>query len=207
MKNTLRFILALTIVTSFAFMKPVKNAPKKTINVVIDAGHGGHDHGMTVDRFTEKEIVASIAEKIKKNNSNKNVVIHLTRTEDNFISLQERAKLINELQPDLVLSLHVNGNKSTEASGIEIYISPQSSKYENSKLIAKNLNSKLIATHNFKSRGVKDANFMLLRETAYPSITVELGFLSNENDRQYLTNDNQQDKIAITILETIAELK
>jgi N-acetylmuramoyl-L-alanine amidase len=197
MKNTLRFILALTIVTSFAFMKPVKNAPKKTINVVIDAGHGGHDHGMTVDRFTEKEIVASIAEKIKKNNSNKNVVIHLTRTEDNFISLQERAKLINELQPDLVLSLHVNGNKSTEASGIEIYISPQSSKYENSKLIA---------THNFKSRGVKDANFMLLRETAYPSITVELGFLSNENDRQYLTNDNQQDKIAIAILETIAEL-
>lgn len=198
MKNTLRFILALTIVTSFAFMKPVKNAPKKTINVVIDAGHGGHDHGMTVDHFTEKEIVASIAEKIKKNNSNKNVVIHLTRTEDNFISLQERAKLINELQPDLVLSLHVNGNKSTEASGIEIYISPQSSKYENSKLIA---------NHNFKSRGVKDANFMLLRETAYPSITVELGFLSNENDRQYLTNDNQQDKIAITILETIAELK
>jgi N-acetylmuramoyl-L-alanine amidase len=198
LKNTRRFILALTIVTSFAFMKPVKNAPKKTINVVIDAGHGGHDHGMTVDRFTEKEIVASIAEKIKKNNSNKNVVIHLTRTEDNFISLQERAKLINELQPDLVLSLHVNGNKSTEASGIEIYISPQSSKYENSKLIA---------THNFKSRGVKDANFMLLRETAYPSITVELGFLSNENDRQYLTNDNQQDKIAIAISETIAELK
>lgn len=206
MKNTFKFILACTVLACFAFMKPNSNDPKKTITVVIDAGHGGHDDGAKFEGFSEKEIVASIAQKIKKNNSDKNVIIHLTRTEDNFISLQDRAKFINELKPDLVLSLHVNRNENTDASGVEFYISPKSSTYENAKIIAENLNSRFVNNNGLKSRGVKDANFTLLRDTEYPSITVELGFLSNENDRNYLTDNNQQEKIAATILELISTL-
>lgn len=206
MKNTFKFILACTVLACFAFMKPNSNDPKKTINVVIDAGHGGHDDGAKFEGFSEKEIVASFAQKIKANNTDKNVIIHLTRTEDNFISLQDRAKFINELKPDLVLSLHVNGNENTDASGVEFYISPKSSTYENAKKIAENLNSRFVNNHGLKSRGVKDANFTLLRDTQYPSITVELGFLSNENDRNYLTDNNQQEKIAETILELISTL-
>lgn len=206
MKNTFKFILACTVLACFAFIKPNSNDPKKTITVVIDAGHGGHDDGAKFEGFSEKEIVASIAQKIKKNNSDKNVIIHLTRTEDNFISLQDRAKFINELKPDLVLSLHVNGNENTDASGVEFYISPKSSTYENAKIIAENLNSRFVNNNGLKSRGVKDANFTLLRDTEYPSITVELGFLSNENDRNYLTDNNQQEKIAATILELISTL-
>lgn len=206
MKNTFKFILACTVLACFAFIKPNSNDLKKTITVVIDAGHGGHDDGAKFEGFSEKEIVASIAQKIKKNNSDKNVIIHLTRTEDNFISLQDRAKFINELKPDLVLSLHVNGNENTDASGVEFYISPKSSTYENAKIIAENLNSRFVNNNGLKSRGVKDANFTLLRDTEYPSITVELGFLSNENDRNYLTDNNQQEKIAATILELISTL-
>ena len=206
MKNTFKFILACTVLACFAFMKPNSNDPKKTITVVIDAGHGGHDDGAKFEGFSEKEIVASIAQKIKKNNSDKNVIIHLTRTEDNFISLQDRAKFINELKPDLVLSLHVNGNENTDASGVEFYISPKSSTYENAKKIAEDLSSRFVNNHGLKSRGVKDANFNILRSTDFPSITVELGFLSNENDRNYLTDNNQQEKIAATILELISTL-
>lgn len=207
MKNTFKFILAFAVVASFAFMKPTSKDPKKVITVVIDAGHGGNDHGMTVDGFSEKEIVFLIAQKIKKNNSDKNVIIHLTRTEDEFIALKDRAKFINDLKPNLVLSLHVNGNENKEASGVELYISPKNVSYDVAKNIAEDLNARLITNHNLKSRGVKDANFMILRETTHPSITVELGFLSNENDRSYLTNDEQQEKIAATILEAISELK
>ncbi|WP_432671570.1 N-acetylmuramoyl-L-alanine amidase family protein [Flavobacterium sp. SM2513] len=206
MKNTFKFILAFVVVACFAFITPTDNGSKKTINVVIDAGHGGHDDGMTVDGITEKDIVASIAKKIKENNSDKNVVIHLTRTDDRFLSLKDRAKFINDLKPNLVLSLHVNGNENTEASGVELYISPKNVMYENSKKIAEDLNFRFVTNHNLKSRGVKDANFTLLRDTAYPTITVELGFLSNENDRKYLTDDNQQEKIAVTILELISAL-
>jgi len=206
MKNTFKFILALVVVASFAFIKPKENDSKKTITVVIDAGHGGHDNGMTFEGLSEKEIVASIAQKIKKNNSDKNIAIHLTRTDDQFISLQDRTNFINNLKPDLVLSLHVNGNKNSETSGIELYISPTNVTYENSKKIAEDSNARFVNNNNLKSRGVKDANFTILRDTKYPSITVELGFLSNDNDRVYLTNNEQQEKIAESILELISSL-
>jgi len=206
MKNTFRIILAVAVLASFAFIKPKENNPKKTITVVIDAGHGGHDEGMIVEGFSEKEIVASIAQKIKKNNSAENIIIHLTRTDDQFISLQDRTNFINNLKPDLVLSLHVNGNKDTEASGVELYISPKNATYENSKKIAEDLNARFVNNNNLKSRGVKDANFTILQDTNYPSITVELGFLSNTKDRAYLTNDEQQEKIAESILELISTL-
>ena len=189
MKNTFKFILAFAVLASFAFIKPFENDPKKTITVVIDAGHGGNDDGMTVDGFTEKEIVASIAQKIKEKNANENVIIHLTRTQDQYVSLEDRAKFINELKLDLVLSLHVNGNENAAASGIECYVSPKNAMYEQSKKIAEDLNSRLVNNHNLKSRGIKKANFTMLKYSKFPSVTLELGFLSNENDRAYLTNN------------------
>lgn len=206
MKNGFKLIVAFAVFACFAFMKPNTNDPKKTITVVIDAGHGGQDEGAKFGEFSEKEIVASIAKKIKKNNTNSNIIIHLTRTEDRFISLQDRVKYINNIKPNLVLSLHVNGNKNKEASGVELYISSKNTMYETSKKIADDLNSRFITNHNLKSRGVKNASFMLLKESEYPSITLELGFLSNENDRKYLTDQNEQEKIATTILETISAL-
>lgn len=206
MKNIFKITLAFTVIACLAFMNPKNSDSTKTINVVIDAGHGGYDEGIKIDAFTEKAIVSSIAQKIKENNNTKNVIIHLTRIGDDYVSLQDRAKFINELKPDLVLSLHVNAAKNSDISGLEFYVSPKSPRYESSKKIAENLNSRFVTTHNLKSRGVKDANFALLRNTNFPSITVELGFLSNENDRKYLTDSNQQEKIATTILELISTL-
>lgn len=205
MKNTFKLILSLTVFALFAFNTPT-NDPKKTINVVIDAGHGGQDHGVMIEGFSEKEIVAKITEKIRKNNTNANVVIHLTRQDDQFISLQDRAKFINEIKPDLVLSLHVNSNKNTDASGVEFYVSPKNVTYAYAKTIAEKLNSSFITKHSFKSRGVNEANYLILRDTEFPSVTVELGFLSNKNDRSYLTSEVEQEKIANTILEVISKL-
>lgn len=207
MKNTLKFILAFAVFASFAFTTPSENDPKKTITVVIDAGHGGKDDGATFQGFTEKEIVASIAQKIKKNNLNTNVIIHLTRTDDNFITLIDRANFINEIKPDLVLSLHVNNNKNAMLSGVELYVSPKNANYESSKKIADVLNTVLVNNHNLRSAGVKEANFTILKNTEFPAITVELGYISNENDRKYLTSNADQNKIAATILEAISTLK
>lgn len=58
-----------------------------------------------------------------------------------------------------------------------------------------------------QSKGVNDANFTILKNTEFPAITVELGYLSNENDRKFLTDNNQQEKIAEIILEIISKLK
>lgn len=207
MKRTFKFILAFAVMASFAFTTPNDGEPKKTITVVIDAGHGGNDDGMTVGELTEKEIVSSISNKILEANANSNVVIHLTRKGDQYISLLDRANLINELSPDLVLSLHVNGNNNTAVSGVEFYVSPKNVMYTKSKEIAQDINERFVNNHNLKSRGVKDANFMILRETQFPSITVEFGFLSNEDDRKYLVDNVQQEKFATTILDVISTLK
>lgn len=207
MKNGFKLIVAFAVFACFAFMKPNTNDPKKTITVVIDAGHGGQDEGAKFGEFSEKEIVASIAQKIKKNNTNKNVIIHLTRTDDKFITLADRANFINEIKPDLVLSIHVNNNANKQASGFELYISPKNENYENSKKIADDLNTRFATNHNVKPRGVKEANFTILKNTAFPAVTLELGFISNENDRKFLTNTNDQEKIAVTILEAISAIK
>jgi N-acetylmuramoyl-L-alanine amidase len=188
-------------------MNPLENDPKKTITVVIDAGHGGQDHGIKVEGFSEKEIVEAISQKIKDNNYDKKVLIYLTRTNDNFISLQDRVDFINNLKPDLILSLHVNGNKNTAISGVKFYVSPLNKQYETSKNTAEKINLHFVNNLNVQSKGVNDANFTILKNTEFPAITVELGYLSNENDRKFLTDNNQQEKIAEIILEIISKLK
>lgn len=206
MKNTFKIILALVVVGSFAFIAP-KDPKSKQITVVIDAGHGGKDHGQTIDEISEKEIVEKITNKIKSQNMDKDIVIHLTRDSDEFVSLKDRTDYINKIKPDLVLSLHVNAIKNNTASGIEFLINKENPNYEKSKAIAEKLNEKMVKNHSLKSRGIKEAKLFLLQKSEAPAVTVELGFLSNHNDKKFLTDDKEQNRIASTILEFIGEMK
>lgn len=206
MRNTFKIILALVVVGSFAFINP-KDSKSKQITVVIDAGHGGKDHGMIAEEFSEKEIIQKISNKIKAQNEDQDIIIHFTRTNDEFVSLKDRTDYINKIKPDLVLSLHVNAVKNENASGIEFYINKENSNYEKSKAIAEKLNEMMVKNHSLKSRGVKEARLFVLDKSDVPAVTVELGFLSNANDRKYLTDDNEQNRIASTILEFIREMK
>lgn len=206
MKNTFKIIVALLVVGSFAFIAP-KDSKSKQITVVIDAGHGGEDDGMKINEASEKEIILNITKKIKFQNKDKDIVIHLTRNDDEFVSLIDRTNFINKIKPDLVLSLHVNGIKNETASGIEFFINKENPKYEESKAIAEKLNTKMVKNHSLKSRGVKEAKIFLLRKSEAPAVNVELGFLSNPSDRKFLTDEKQQSRIASTILELITEMK
>ncbi len=171
--------------------------------IVIDAGHGGHDHGATIDDVTEKEIVAKIAAKIYEYNNPETVEIVLLRDSDEYVSLQDRVSKINELNPDLVLSLHVNNNnKNTDAQGIEVFISEKNPHYTISQEYAQ----KILMHQNplkLKQRGIKKANYLLLRESKVPAITVELGFMSNENDKKYITSEEGQNEIAENIVKSL----
>jgi len=205
MKRTTGFLVTLVALISFAFVIP-KSETKK-ITVVIDAGHGGHDHGATFNDHTEKAIVEKITSKIKSQNQNQDVQIHFTRIADEFLSFDERTKFINSVKPDLVISLHVNQLKNSSASGMEIYICKDNVAYEKSNELAGKLNKKFIENNGIKSRGIKEGPFMILKKSEVPSVLVELGFLSNPQDRKYLTDENEQDRIASTILEFISEIK
>lgn len=206
MKKSIPVFLACATIVSFAFVKPDINEPKQ-INVVIDAGHGGSDLGATSSSSTEKQIVEQITNKIKFLNKNENINVHFTRIGDEFLSLNDRSTIINKIKPDLVLSLHVNKSSNVAKSGMEFYIANESITKEKSNKIANELRNKFIQNNNLKASEIKNAPFFILKKSEVPAVLVELGYMSNLVDREYLTNDMEQNKIAATIIEFISELK
>ncbi|VXA94068.1 N-acetylmuramoyl-L-alanine amidase [Flavobacterium sp. 9R] len=193
---------------SLAFISPALK-PSKTIHVVIDAGHGGHDFGAKSDAAIEKEIVSQIANKIKAQNTNQAIVLHFTRNEDEFVELHSRAALINNIQPDLFISLHINANANNQKSGLEFFINEQNpATVEQSKEIATQLNSRLTQQTALKGNAIiKNAPFMVLKKATVPGVLIELGYLTNENDKRTLTDKVEQTKIANTILDVVSTLK
>lgn len=205
MKNTSLLFLAVIALISSAFIKPIANKPKP-MTVVIDAGHGGTDLGASYNGACEKVIVSQIAEKIKSLNENKNITILFTRSSGEFITLDKRTDYINSIKPDLVLSLHVNANKNPEKSGVDFYVSDKSPYFEKSNEIAKKLNQEFAKNNVLKVSDTKIASFHILKKSEAPAIVVELGYLSNANDKKYLTDDAQQNEIAKNITSFLSEL-
>ena len=205
MKNA--FKIAALLVLVFSIYAFTTNEKAEIIKVVIDAGHGGDDFGAVHKKHVEKNIVSQISSKINALNKNSNVKIYFTRTEDKKLSLEERAKIINDIKPDLFLSLHINNHKNDVLSGVESYVAKESLYSDESLVLAEELTSSLSKATNLSLRPTQKAPFYILKNTYCPGIIVELGFLSNENDRKYLTDGKYQEVIAKTIVDFISQIK
>ena len=206
MKKPTQLFLLFTAIISFAFVNP-NDTETKQINVVIDAGHGGYDFGAISNTVNEKQIVEQIANKIKTLNKNENVVIHFTRSSDVFVPLQERTNIANTINPDLVLSLHVNASKNQELSGVEFYVNKDSELYEKSNDYAVKLSAEMSKNDSFKMGEIKNGPFFIIKKSTAPIVLIELGYLSNENDKKNLTDDKEQTKIAESILKFVSSIK
>lgn len=203
MKNLLKIVaISVAVISIYAFNK----SETEKIKIVIDAAHGGHDTGAKHNLTSEKEIVSQISSKINQLNKNANVELFFTRTNDEFMSLETRTNIINNINPDFLLSLHVNSNKNPEASGAEIFIPKKEDFRDQSLVLAEKLAANL-QTINIKCRGIKQAPFMLLTKTTCPAILLELGFISNNSDRAFLTENKNQELIAQSILNFIEKSK
>lgn len=200
MKNKIKFLAilgALAIFISFGF-KPLND--KKTI--VIDAGHGGKDAGSEVDGKLEKHIVESIANKLKALSSKEEVEIIFLRKGDTFVEISDRVKQINDINPSLMISLHVNASKNTEANGVYAYVNNQNDHYAKS-LEAANILVDQLSKDNLAQGKIQDANFLILKNLKCPAMVLEVGFLTNDRDREYISSENGQNEIAARILEAI----
>jgi N-acetylmuramoyl-L-alanine amidase len=193
MKRTAQVLGIATLLLAFAFTP----TPKKI--VVIDVGHGGNDLGAQVGSVLEKEVVMSVASKIQELNTNSNIEIILSRDQDQFKSLAERTQFINSLNPDLVISLHAGISSNPQLSGADIFISNQNIQKNQSGALALNL----LYSINSEKVEIKKADFYVLKNTLAPAALVELGFLSNDADRAYLTSDAGQKELAQFILNAI----
>ncbi|WP_062054266.1 N-acetylmuramoyl-L-alanine amidase family protein [Aquimarina longa] len=174
--------------------------------IVIDVGHGGKDSGaIGINGIQEKDIVMNIANAILKLNNklDKPLAIYLTRYSDTLISLTDRTKLVKALKADLFVSLHYNHSDNPNTRGIEIYVAPSKSEYsEQSVWLAYQLQNQIKKQLGFESRGVKFANFQVLRYTIEycSSVLFEIGFLSNLDEKSYFTNDTNVTMLAHTLL-------
>jgi len=147
--------------------------------VCLDYGHGGADQGAVYNGRKEADDVLrlgrSVAEVLKRHG----VVVDETRTEDVSVSLKERADFANRGTYDYFISFHRNAFKPETAAGVETYtyLNPSAK----SKGLAEKTQSALVEV-GFANRGVKEANFHVLRETKAPAVLIEIGFIDNSQD-------------------------
>ena len=205
LKRTLKITSVVLLFSCiFVFSCTYKEINNDPLIVVIDAGHGGHDPGNLSDNKQEKDIVLQISN-VLASLSNDKVKIIQSRDHDEFLSLRSRAEFVNNKKPDLFLSLHTNASKNKSVKGIEAYYD-----LENEHNEANLVYAEILVEHqldHFSSRGVKTASFYLTKNTTVPGVFLELGFLTNENDRKILTDPAQQVKIARSIFESLTEIQ
>ncbi|WP_416441510.1 N-acetylmuramoyl-L-alanine amidase [Leeuwenhoekiella sp. A16] len=170
--------------------------------IVIDVRYGGKDSGaIGINGVQEKDVVLDIALEILRLNemSETPTDIYLTRYSDTLISLLDITKLGKALNADLFISLHCNHSDNSKARGIEVYVGKTYSEYSKESIwFAYQLQNQIKKKLGFESRGVKFANFQVLREIVdfYPSVLMELGFLSNVDESRYLNHSNQNKILA-----------
>ncbi|KHF31371.1 N-acetylmuramoyl-L-alanine amidase LytC precursor [Paenibacillus sp. P1XP2] len=181
---------------------PVGGNGKKV--VVIDAGHGDQDPGTTgYSKTKEKDFNLAVALKVGQLLANEPGIDYvLTRSDDTYLKLAERAKIANDLNADVFVSIHANstGDKSTAANGTETYYQRDASKE-----LARVIHNYVSKATGLKDRGYKYGNFHVIRETKMPAVLIESGFISNPKDEAALFSESVQNAIAQAIVDGIKE--
>jgi len=102
----------------------INNSITTPTTIVIDPGHGGKDRGCSHSQHEEKQITLKIAKKLGRllEQSNKNLKVKYTRTQDEFVTLKDRASLANNIKADLFISVHTNSLYDKSVRGFETYV-------------------------------------------------------------------------------------
>ncbi len=169
--------------------------------IVLDIGHGGKDGGVRFHQFTEKKITLSIAKKIKELNKNSKIDILLIRDSDKYISLNDRVKIINSINPEYVISLHVSASKNETHNGFNIFVSSKNKFKEKSDKLATKIVRSL--QKDTSTEPIEATGFIILKNANCPAILIDMGYLTNLNDRKLLTSEKGQTKIAKAIFEAL----
>jgi len=162
--------------------------------VVVDPGHGGSDPGASSGGFREADINLAVALKVRDKLEQAGINVVMTRTEDVYVSLSDRSEIANATNADLYVSIHVNASDSvTTAKGVETYCLQSGGWGE---ILAGCIQDAILANTGAVDRGVKEANFFVLRETSMPAALAELGFITTPEERARLTDPSYQELLA-----------
>lgn len=185
--------------------KPMQNRYEllKGKTIVLDPGHGGKDNG-TTSQFSgtyEKTLNIATAEVVEQKLEKAGANVIMTRTDDSFIPLQQRADLSNRNNGDAFISFHYNWSNDPSVNGV-IGFYYQKSK-DNS--LTKDVLNAVVNNKGLKSRGSRFENLNVLRNNSRPGTLIELGFLSNKQDDSVVESSDYREKVAQGIYEGLIE--
>lgn len=168
--------------------------------IVVDAGHGGSDPGAIRHGIQEKDLTLAVALEFASLLRQNGATVVMTRSDDVFVPLYTRAAIANEHRADLFISIHANAHHRTDAHGFEVFYW-----HEHSKRAATIFERVIREDWNRASRGVKRNRYYVIRETNMPAILLELGFITNKNDRDLLMDPDFAKQQAEILLKAVIE--
>jgi TonB-dependent SusC/RagA subfamily outer membrane receptor len=176
--------------------------------VVLDAGHGGDDAGAISGNVKEKELSLALARMVKELNVNPDIELVLTRSGDQTTALPDRVKMASDKNAQLFLSLHIASAPSPDQKGITAFISSRdlTRHQENvrfASLLLNNLSTIYAVDKKIKQR--ENQGVWVLDKNVCPAVILECGYISNTDDRNYISSKANQEKIARQILRSIED--
>jgi N-acetylmuramoyl-L-alanine amidase len=212
--------------------------------VVVDAGHGGDDHGARgKGGLIEKDVVLDVAQRTAEALRDTGIRVVMTREDDRFVTLEGRTQLANEQKADLFVSIHANASPVRGARGIETFFaSPEATdeaaldlaRAENlafgedaqppaagdpllailgdliateqlseSQEFARMTQRRIATQESARSRGVKQAPFVVLMGVRMPAVLVEIGFLTHPADEKALADEDERARLARGLAEAV----
>ncbi|MBJ6360443.1 N-acetylmuramoyl-L-alanine amidase [Paenibacillus sp. GCM10012307] len=182
-----------------------------TLKIALDAGHGPATPGKrtpdgSMREFQFNSVVAKYAAELLARCPGVQTLFTHAGDGSRDVPLKERTDRANSWGADLLVSIHANasGDGWSNAEGIETftYSVPSAA----STKLAQAIQSALIAATGLRDRGVKTANFHMLRESKMPSVLVECGFMTNQKEAELLKSDAYRRKCAAAIVSGISEV-
>ncbi|HEX8373166.1 MAG TPA: N-acetylmuramoyl-L-alanine amidase [Chthoniobacterales bacterium] len=197
--------------------------------VVLDAGHGGHDHGAASRYGWEKAFSLDISRRVKNKLVAGGYNVVMTRDTDIFLPLHARSAIANKIPDSIFVSIHFNASSNGDAaSGIEVFsMAPRGAPSTNDNFITwaslrespgheldmasfalgRSVHTALVGHLQPVDRGLKRARFAVIRTARVPAILVECGFLTNFAEARAIATDAHRNSIATAIAEGISDYK
>ncbi|HSF76073.1 MAG TPA: N-acetylmuramoyl-L-alanine amidase, partial [Microcoleus sp.] len=180
--------------------------PLSGIKILIDAGHGGPEDGGAVSPvgIREKTVALTVSKLVQQELLNRGANVVMTRVKDVDLDLPPRVEMIQKEEPAIAISIHYNAlpdnGDAIKTKGVgAFWFHPQAHS------LAMFLHNYLVAKLNRPSYGVFWNNLAMTRPAVTPSVLMELGFMINPEEFEWIVNPTEQKKLAEAIAQGVTE--
>jgi N-acetylmuramoyl-L-alanine amidase len=170
------------------------------MKICIDPGHGGLDPGAVGTnpfRLEEKEFNLQLALLLERELEQRGHWVVMTRRIERSLNLNARSDFANRLEAELFISIHANAAADSNIEGMEVFHFPGA--LEASRIANSILTEMINQFPIHQRRGVKEANFSVLRRTNMAAVLIECEFLSNPDQLIFLNDQNNRQQLAQAI--------